>query len=214
MKKTRKKSGKINFPGLKVSRIALALTGSAVLAFGLYNIHSLSDITEGGVLGLTLLLHHWFDWSPAVTGFMMNALCYLIGWKALGGEFILYSIIAGGGFSLFYALAEQFPPVYPAIAEHPLAAAVIGAVFVGVGVGLAVRAGGAPSGDDALAMSMSRVMKVGIQWVYLATDLAVLLLSLTYIPFGRILYSLLTVVLSGQIIGWIQKMKVKGNSEK
>lgn len=205
---------KKNFPEIKLSSTVLALAGSAILAFGLYNIHALSGVTEGGVLGLTLFFHHWFNWSPAVTGFVMNALCYFIGWRTLGREFILYSIIAGGGFSLFYAVAEQFPPVYPAIAEHPLAAAVLGAAFVGVGVGLAVRAGGAPSGDDALAMSVSHAAKIGIQWVYLASDLTVLALSLTYIPLNRILYSLLTVVLSGQIIGWIQKVKVRSKKEK
>ena len=40
--------------------------------------------------------------------------------------------------------------------------------------------------------------------------LLVLILSLSYIPFRRIAYSLLTVVLSGQIIGIIQKTNAKG----
>lgn len=52
-------------------------------------------------------------------------------------------------------------------------------------------------------MSLSRLTGLGIQWIYLISDLVVLLLSLSYIPVGRILYSLLTVVLSGQIIGLI-----------
>ena len=88
-------------------------------------------------------------------------------------------------------------------------AALAGALFVGVGVGLCVRVGGAPSGDDALAMSMSKVFKIEIQWMYLITDLSVLALSLTYIPLQKIIYSLLTVVLSGQIIGWIVKFSWK-----
>ena len=116
-------------------RCALALTGSAIQAFGLYNIHAFAGVTEGGVLGLTLLLHHWLGLSPAISGFVLNAICYLIGFKVLGVEFILYSAIGGGGFSLFYAICEQFPPVWPDIASHPLIAAVVGAIFVGVGVG-------------------------------------------------------------------------------
>ena len=62
-------------------------------------------------------------------------------------------------------------------------------------------------GDDALAMSLSALLHVDIRWVYLASDLCVLALSLTYIPLKRIAFSLLTVVLSGQIIGWIQPKK-------
>lgn len=195
-------------PKLKIRSCLLALLGSAVLAFGLYHIHNFASVTEGGVLGMTLLLQHWLNISPAISGLILNAACYLFGWRTLGKEFIGYSIIAGGGFSLFYAIFEQFPPIYPQIAEHPLLAAVLGAVFVGVGVGLAVRAGGAPGGDDALAMSLSHVLKWDIRWVYLISDLVVLALSATYIPLVKLCYSLLTVVLSGQIVGWIQKIGV------
>ncbi|WP_302625851.1 YitT family protein [uncultured Eubacterium sp.] len=185
------------------------LSGSAILAFGLYHVHSFSGVTEGGVLGLTLLLHHWFRISPAVSGFILNFICYILGMKVLGKKFIAYSIISGSAFSIFYAIIEQFDPLWPNLVDYPLLAAVVGAMFVGVGVGLCVRAGGAPGGDDALAMSLAKITKKEIQWVYLVSDLIVLMLSLSYIPVQRLIYSLLTVVLSGQIIGIMQKMKVK-----
>ena len=195
------------FSLLKPKKCLLALLGSAILAFGLYNVHALSGVTEGGVLGMTLLLHHWFGISPAVTGLVLNAVCYWMGWRLLGKEFIGYSIIAGGGFSLFYALFEQFDPIWPQLAQYPLLAAVLGALFVGIGVGLSVREGGAPGGDDALAMSMSAVTHWNIQWAYLITDLVVLGLSVSYIDLKRLACSLLTVLLSGQIIGFVQRFK-------
>ena len=181
------------------------LAGSTVLAFGLYHVHALSGITEGGVLGLTLLLHHWFHISPAISGFLLNAACYLLGWKTLGRSFIVYSILSSVHFSAAYAVFERFPPLWPWLSEAPLAAAVLGALFVGFGAGLCVRAGGAPGGDDALAMSLHKLTGINIQWLYLASDLIVLLLSLSYIPLRRISYSLLTVILSGQLIGFIQQ---------
>lgn len=195
-------------PRLKLQNCIFALLGSAILAFGLYNVHSFSGVTEGGVLGLTLLLHHWFNISPSISGLIMNIICYAIGFKLLGKEFIAYSVFAGGGFSAFYAVFERFDPLWPHLASMPLAAAIIGAVFVGVGVGICVRANSAPSGDDALAMSLSSVTRLGIQWIYLISDAIVLLLSLSYIPIGKLVYSLLTVILSGQIIGLIQKIKM------
>ncbi len=201
-------------PKLKASNSIIILAGSAFLAFGLYNVHSLSGVTEGGVLGLTLLLDYWFNISPAISNFVLNAICYLIGWKLLGKEFIAYSAISTVGFSAAYKICEMFGPLWHSLAEHPLAASLIGAVFVGIGAGFCVRAGGAPSGDDALAMSISHITHVGIQWVYLASDLCVIGLSLTYIPIGRVVYSLLTVVLSGQIIGWIQKLPQRTSDKK
>lgn len=191
-----------------VKEVLILLLGSAILAFGLYHVHAQSNVTEGGVLGLTLLLQKWFSISPAISGLIMNFICYYLGWKVLGGRFIAYSCISGGAFSVFYAIFEQFEPIWPEIGRYPLIAAVAGAMFVGVGVGICVRVGGAPGGDDALSMSLSKLTKKDIQWIYLFSDLLVLGLSLTYIPVRRILYSLLTVILSGQIIGWISKKRL------
>lgn len=196
---------------IQLKHVLLNILGSAILAFGLYNVHSFSGVTEGGVLGMTLLLQHWFRVSPAVSGFIMNAACYLFGWKVLGRKFIVYSFVAGGSFSVFYAICEQFEPLWPQLTDMPLVASIIGAIFVGVGVGLSVRSGGASGGDDALAMTLSHLLKTRIQWIYLFTDLLVLGLSLSYIPLNKIVYSLLTVILSGQIVGWVQ---MAGNNPK
>lgn len=196
---------------IQLKHVLLNILGSAILAFGLYNVHSFSGVTEGGVLGMTLLLQHWFRVSPAVSGFIMNAACYLFGWKVLGRKFIVYSFVAGGSFSVFYAICEQFEPLWPQLTDMPLVASIIGAIFVGIGVGLSVRSGGASGGDDALAMTLSHLLKTRIQWIYLFTDLLVLGLSLSYIPLNKIAYSLLTVILSGQIVGWVQ---MAGNNPK
>jgi len=189
---------------IKPRNAILAIFSSALQAFGMYNIHALADITEGGVLGATLLLEHWFGISPALSGALLNAACYLLGWRTLGKSFLAYSLLAAAGFSSCYWVCEQFPPLFPQIAAYPLASAVLGALFIGIGAGICVRSGGATSGDDALAMSLSHITGIPIQWIYLASDQTVLLLSLSYIPLGKIVWSLLTVVLSGQIIGWMQ----------
>jgi len=39
-------------PRLKKSNCILLLLGTLIQAIGIYNIHSLSNVTEGGVLGL------------------------------------------------------------------------------------------------------------------------------------------------------------------
>ena len=201
-------------PRLKPKNCIFLVLGSAILAFGLFNVHSFSGVTEGGTLGLTLLFDHWFNISPAITSIILNAACYFVGWKVLGKEFIAYSAVCCLSFSLFYWIFELIGPVYPAIAEHRLFASILGAIFVGVGVGLCVRFGGAPCGDDALAMTVSKKTRLGIRWVYLISDITVLALSLTYIPLTDILYSLLTVVISGQLIGLIDGIGRKGKRDK
>ena len=161
------------------------------------------------MLGATLLIQHWFHISPAISALVLNTACYALGWKTLGKNFLAYSAISILTYSAGYAFFEQFPPLFPQIAAYPLVAALVGALFIGIGAGLCVKCGGATAGDDALAMSLSHILRWPIERIYLFSDLLILILSLSYIPFRRIAYSLLTVILSGQIIGIIQKINVK-----
>ncbi len=197
------------FEGIRIKNCIVIVLSAVLLAFGLYHIHSVSGVTEGGVLGLNLLLEHHFDISPAITNAIVNILCYGLGFKLLGRKFILYSLISTASFSISYRIFEQFPVLYPNLANHPLAACLIGALFVGISCGLSVRMGAAVSGDDALAMSISHLTHVKIQWVYLFTDFTVLGLSLTYIPLRKIAFSFLTVLISGQLVGFVQSVSLR-----
>ena len=191
---------------ISLKHYALLLCGAAVLSFGLYNVHSQSGITEGGVLGMTLLLNHWFDISPSVSGIMLDLTCYFIGWRLLGNSFLKNAVFASCCFSLSYRVWEHLGYIIPDLSQHQLIAAVVGALFVGIGVGIVVREGGASGGDDALALVISHLAKCRISKAYLVTDLTVLCLSLSYIPLGKIVFSLITVTLSSFIIDKIQDM--------
>ena len=195
------------FSEMKLKNCIGLIFGGVFLAFGLYHVHSLSGVTEGGLLGLNLLLEHWFSVSPAVTNFVFSAICYFIGWRMLGRKFILYSAVAAVSFSVSYRIFEQFDYLFPALYDMPLLAALIGAVFVGVGPGVCVRCGGAVCGDDALAMCISQKLGVKIEYAYMVSDLLVLGLSLSYIPLKRIAYSLLTVFLSSKLVGLTERIK-------
>ena len=54
-------------------------------------------------------------------------------------------------------------------------------------------------------MSIVKISGADIRIVYFLSDIIVLILSLTYIDIRKIVYSLLTVVLSGQLIGFVSR---------
>ncbi|NJP41224.1 YitT family protein [Oscillospiraceae bacterium HV4-5-C5C] len=190
-------------------RVLLIWLGSAILSFGLYNVHQQTGITEGGVLGLLLLLEHWLGLSPALLSPILDGLCYALALRYLGKEFLLVSAFSTLSFAGFFKLWESFPPLLPDLSAYPLLAALLGALFVGTGVGLVVRQGGSSGGDDALALVISKVTRWRLTWSYSFTDVVVLLLSLTYIPVRRIAYSLVTVLLSSYLIDRIQGLPAR-----
>ena len=198
--------------GLTAKRILLILLGAMICSFGIHNIHRRCGITEGGVIGLMLLAGHWLQIAPSYITPVMDLSCYLPAYKILGAKFIELSLLSTAGIAVFYKIWEQFPPVLPDLSGQPLVAALAGGVFVGLGVGLIVRQGGSSGGDDALALVISRVTRCRLSRAYLFTDLVVLGLSLTYIPLGRIVYSLVTVTVSSLLIDGVKSLRPEKNA--
>ena len=188
-----------------VRRILCILLGTAICSFGIYNIHRQTGVTEGGVLGMIVLLNYWFDISPSILSVSLDILCYVLAFRRLGLKFLIISGASSLSLSIFFRIWESFPPMLPNFYDRPLIAAFLGALFIGVGVGVVIRNGGSCSGDDALALFISNVTGWRISRAYLITDFTVLALSLSYIPFKRIFYSLITVTLSSYIIDLIQR---------
>ena len=157
---------------------------------------------------MVLFLQHWFHLSPAISNPILDGLCYLLAFRSLGWQFAKYALAATASFSASYSIWECFPPLFPGISQLPLLAAIIGGLFVGVGVGIVVRVGGACGGDDALALTISKATALPIARAYLFTDLTVLALSISYLPITRIGYSLITVTISSFLIGRIQSANI------
>lgn len=193
-------------------KIAGILMGTAIISFGMYNIHQQTSITEGGVLGMLLLINHWTGISPSILAPVLDALCFAFAFKFLGMDFLKLSILSTLSLASFFKLWELFPPIIPNLSGSPLLAALIGGCFVGIGVGLVVRQGGSSGGDDALALAISKITHCRISKAYLITDITVLLLSLSYIPYQRIAYSLVTVTISSLLIDYIQGFRRTSNA--
>ena len=195
--------------GITLKKILLILLGAMICSFGIHNIHQRTDITEGGIIGLMLLIEHWLKISPAYITPVLDIVCYLLAFRFLGANFIKISVISTSCISLFYKLWEQFPPMLPDLSSHPLVAAICGGVFVGIGVGLIVRQGGSSGGDDALALIIAHVTGWRLSRCYLFTDLTVLLLSLSYIPVSNIGFSLISVTISSLLVDWVKEYRVQ-----
>ena len=144
--------------------------------------------------------------NGAATVSYTHLLCYALGYRFLGKAFLKNALFSSLAFAVCYRFWESVGYLAPDLSAHPLVSALVGGVFVGVGVGLVVREGGASGGDDALAMVLSRVLRCPIERAYFATDFTVLLLSLSYIPVKNILFSLITVTLSSFVIGRMQNL--------
>ena len=181
--------------------ISLILIGSTILAFGVYNFYYLNSITEGGVLGIILLLKNIFGFDVSIAGAILDIALLIMGFKMFGKKFFVYSVGASVGFSVLYDIFETVGPLVPQMGMF--ISAVLGGLSVGIGCGIMMRVGCASGGDDALAMIISKVTSLKLSTVYLITDGVVLLLSVSYIPAVQLVYSIVAVLISGKTIDFI-----------
>ena len=101
------------FHDLTFKKLLSILVGTAIASFGLYNIHQRTGITEGGILGTILLIHHWFGISPSIATPVLDFCFYGLAFRFLGGNFLKMAILSTLSFSGFFRLWELFPPILP-----------------------------------------------------------------------------------------------------
>ncbi len=187
----------------ELKSIGLIILGSSILAFGCYNLNYQNNITEGGVLGLLLLIKNVFDISPSITNLLIDLFLFLIGGKFFGKKFLIYSILSTITFSITYKIWEGIGFIVPSLEENMIVASVFAGIIVGIGVGLVVRGGGASGGDDVIALIGNKFTALKVNHIYLISDCIVLILSLVYLDLKQILFSLIAVTISGKVISII-----------
>ena len=185
--------------------ILLIIIGASILSFGSYNFNYQNNVTEGGVLGLLLLMQQIFNISPSITSVIIDFSLFSIGTKFFGKRFLLYSVLSTITFSTTYKIWESVGFLIPSFTNNMLIASILAGIGVGVGVGLVVRGGGASGGDDVIALLGNKLLKLKVNHVYLATDSIVLLMSLVYLDIKQVFFSIIAVTISGKIISIIYK---------
>ncbi|WP_042273030.1 YitT family protein [[Clostridium] dakarense] len=195
-----------------LKNILLIIIGSTILSFGSYNFNYQNNVTEGGVLGLLLLMKNLFDISPSITSLIIDLSLFALGSKFFGKRFLLYSLTATLTFSSTYKIWESIGFIVQNLSNNMLLASIFAGLGVGIGVGLVIRGGGASGGDDVIALLGNKFTPLKINHVYLITDIVVLLLSLSYLDFKQIFFSIIAVSISGKIISLLYKDENEDNT--
>ncbi|MCL2865349.1 MAG: YitT family protein [Lachnospiraceae bacterium] len=189
-----------------LKKLSLIVLGNTIIAFTFINIHQQVNMTEGGLLGLVSVINHWFGIPSYLIVPILNVLFYAIAAKFLGIRFIKVSIVSTIVLTVFLRIFEHMPRILPYMGQRPLMAAILGGTIVGIGCGIIVRQGGSSGGDDALALTLTKISGWRIAVIYFLLDFVVLLLVLTYIPPQRIVFSLITALCSSILLDLVTKI--------
>ena len=126
--------------------ILLTVLGTMITGFGIGVFLTPNKIVGGGVSGLSTILFHTLSIPPGVSFFVFNLLFLAIGYRILGKEFTLKTILGATLISVFVQIFSYIPLYL----ENTILTVIFGGVLYGLGIGLGFAAGASTGGTDIL----------------------------------------------------------------
>ncbi|MCO5277696.1 MAG: YitT family protein [Saprospiraceae bacterium] len=173
--------------------------GIASAAFGLESFLVPNGYIDGGVTGISLLVKYVFKQFPlSILLVLFNLPFIILGFRQISKEFALKSILAITGL----ALTIQFIH-FPILTEDSLLIASFGGLFLGVGIGFAMRGGGVIDGTEVLAIYLSRNSRLSIGDIILIFNIVIFLAGAYLISVEVALYAILTYFIASKAVNYI-----------
>ncbi|OZM57289.1 hypothetical protein CIB95_07440 [Lottiidibacillus patelloidae] len=190
---------------IRVKNILFILFGALIFSFGIVHFNIENNLAEGGFTGITLILHFLFDFDLGLTNLLLNLPLFFIGWKLLGRNAFIYTVIGTVAVSIFLWVFENHKFISIPLHEDMTLAALFAGVFIGVGLGIIFRYGGTTGGVDIIARLSFKYFGWSMGRTMFLFDAIVILSSLLYLNYREAMYTLLAVFIGARVIDFMQE---------
>ena len=186
---------------MRIKNTIAIIFGSAIMGFGVNYFNIANHLAEGGVTGITILLKYIFNWDPGLTNLLINIPLLFLGWKVLGRNALLYTILGTISLSFFLSIFGN----YRLPLEDSLLASLYAGVCLGIGLGLVFRFGGTTGGTDIIARILNKYRGWSIGRTMFMSDVIVITISLFYLDLTGAMYTLVAVFIGARVIDFVQE---------
>ena len=171
-----------------------------VMAFNINYFFVGNKLAQGGVSGLSLIIHYLSHIDVSYLYFALNIPLIILAYIFLGKNFLLKTLFATFILSVFLKVFASFSEPLDDI----LLAAIFGGAINGIAIGIVFYAGGSTGGMDIIAKIVNKYTGIPISRILLTTDFIVL--SMVAVIFGKVIfmYTLISLVISSKMIDIIQ----------
>lgn len=195
-------------------RFLMVTAGFSIMALGLYFFLIPAELASGGVMGLAMVLQHYFPWlSVGSTMLVLNVVLFILAFLVIGRDFGGYTIYASFGLSGVIALLEKIIPLEAPLAQDILLNLVFGIIVQGLGYALIFRAEASTGGTDIIAKIINKFTHLEIGKSLFLADFLIIIGAIMAFGVELGLYALLgifmnSVVIDQAIAGFNSKMNV------
>jgi uncharacterized membrane-anchored protein YitT (DUF2179 family) len=182
--------------------IFLLTVGSFFVAMSIKTVAVPHGFVTGGVSGIALLIYYFSDvLTPGLWLFVLNIPIAVIGWLMISGRFVLYTAYGMCAITTFMEIITFTLPVH-----DNLLAAIAGGALLGAGAGISMRSLGSSGGLDILGILLHQRYGFRIGQVSFVFNAALFTVSFTLLNTDMVLYSLIMVFVTSQIMDYVLSM--------
>lgn len=177
----------------------LILLGILSAGMGIKGFLLSSHFIDGGVTGVSMLLASVLGYPLALLVPLINLPFIALGYRQIGWRFALKSTLAIAGLALCLAFLD-----YPDVTPDLLLTSVFGGLFIGAGIGLAIRGGAVLDGTEIAALLISKnshLLKVGD--VILILNIFIFSAAAFFLGIDKALYSVLTYLAASKTVDFL-----------
>ncbi|MES2061031.1 MAG: YitT family protein [Bacteroidota bacterium] len=179
--------------------LTLLVFGILSAGMGLKGFLLSSHFIDGGVTGISMLVADATKTPLSVLIFVINVPFLFLGYRKLGLQFAIKSALAIAGLSLCLAFVH-----FPDVTHDKLLTAVFGGVFIGAGIGMAIRGGAVLDGTEIAALLVSKKTQVvRVSDVILILNVVIFIAAVFLLGVESGLYSILTYLAASKMIDFI-----------
>jgi uncharacterized membrane-anchored protein YitT (DUF2179 family) len=125
--------------------------GSGMAVFAMKGFMIPNKFMDGGVTGISLLLHEILNVNISIFIFFFNLPFIYLGYKKIGKTFAVQTSLAVILLTIGLLLVDM-----PSVTNDKLLIAIFGGILIGTGVGLVIRSGGVLDGAEVIAVFTRR----------------------------------------------------------
>ncbi|MEH7506026.1 YitT family protein [Neobacillus drentensis] len=174
-------------------KLMATIIGSLLLGIGVNGFLVPNHLIDGGILGIALILHYFFNFPTGITMVALSLPICIFASRNKRGYF--FSSLQGLLVSSLFI--DLLAPLRSQIFVSHLSSALIGGVIIGTGVGLMLRYKTSTGGTDLLAKIISGRFSVNIAIVIIFIDGLIVLAGFTLLELDSVLYSCLAITTVG-----------------
>lgn len=187
----------------QVRSLLLIALGVAMYTFGFVKFNMANALAEGGVAGVTLIIHALYKIDPAYTSLILNIPLFIMGARVLGRKSLALTIYGTVLLSFFIWFWQQVP-VKIVLQNDMMLVAVVAGLFAGAGSGLVFRYSATTGGTDIIGRVIEEKFGFKLGQTLLFVDALVLTASLVYIDLQHMLYTLVASFVYSQVLTIVQ----------